>query len=175
MERRRLLRLSGGIGSAFLAGCTGALEDDDGGLSIQDSDGDGVIDSEDYAPNDPEVQEKSDLQSKTTATKKASAEGTATTTTPTTTTTTTTTTTATTTTTTAKPDPNELRADSDFFEGDSYVASYTSEENRRRRSDRPESRRRGPLELRRGDRDDGVPARFGRDPERKSVGAERGL
>jgi PGF-CTERM protein len=28
----------------------------------QDSDGDGVPDSEDYAPNDPEVQEKSDLQ-----------------------------------------------------------------------------------------------------------------
>jgi len=29
---------------------------------IQDSDGDGVIDSEDYAPNDPEVQKKSDFQ-----------------------------------------------------------------------------------------------------------------
>jgi hypothetical protein len=31
----------------------------DGGVS--DSDGDGVIDSQDYAPNDPDVQEKSDL------------------------------------------------------------------------------------------------------------------
>ncbi|WP_211611326.1 hypothetical protein [Halorientalis persicus] len=30
---------------------------------IQDSDGDGVIDSEDYAPSDPEVQKKSDVQS----------------------------------------------------------------------------------------------------------------
>lgn len=40
---------------------TPAQEEDD----IQDSDGDGVIDSEDYAPNDPEVQEKSDLQSNT--------------------------------------------------------------------------------------------------------------
>jgi hypothetical protein len=30
--------------------------------SIQDSDGDGVIDSEDYAPQDPEVQERSDLE-----------------------------------------------------------------------------------------------------------------
>jgi len=29
---------------------------------LQDSDGDGVIDSEDYAPEDPDVQEKSDLQ-----------------------------------------------------------------------------------------------------------------
>jgi PGF-CTERM protein len=29
---------------------------------VQDTDGDGVIDSEDYAPRDPEVQEKSDLQ-----------------------------------------------------------------------------------------------------------------
>jgi PGF-CTERM protein len=30
--------------------------------SVQDSDGDGVIDSEDYAPQDPEVQDKSDIQ-----------------------------------------------------------------------------------------------------------------
>ena len=34
---------------------------------LQDSDGDGVIDEEDYAPNDPEVQEKSDLQGDTAA------------------------------------------------------------------------------------------------------------
>lgn len=32
------------------------------GNDIQDSDADGVIDSEDYAPDDPDVQEKSDLQ-----------------------------------------------------------------------------------------------------------------
>lgn len=31
--------------------------------TLQDSDGDGVIDSEDYAPDDPDVQEKSDIQS----------------------------------------------------------------------------------------------------------------
>ena len=36
-------------------------EEDD----LQDSDGDGVVDSEDYAPNDPEVQRKSDLQETT--------------------------------------------------------------------------------------------------------------
>jgi len=38
-----------------------------GSDDIQDSDGDGVIDSEDYAPQDPDVQEKSDLQSTATA------------------------------------------------------------------------------------------------------------
>ncbi len=43
---------------AALAGCAGLFEDDDG---IRDTDGDGVIDSEDYAPRDPDVQEKSDL------------------------------------------------------------------------------------------------------------------
>lgn len=32
------------------------------GTEIKDSDGDGVIDSEDYAPDDPDVQEKEDLQ-----------------------------------------------------------------------------------------------------------------
>jgi PGF-CTERM protein len=41
----------------------GGTEEDD----IQDSDGDGVIDSEDYAPNDPDVQEKSDLEDTTTS------------------------------------------------------------------------------------------------------------
>jgi len=49
------------VGSCVaIAGCTSEGDDD-----IQDSDGDGVIDSEDYAPNDPDVQEKSDLQSNT--------------------------------------------------------------------------------------------------------------
>ena len=35
---------------------------EDTNTPLQDSDGDGVIDEEDYAPSDPEVQEKSDLQ-----------------------------------------------------------------------------------------------------------------
>jgi PBP1b-binding outer membrane lipoprotein LpoB len=34
--------------------------------TIKDTDGDGVIDSEDYAPRDPEVQEKSDVTQPTT-------------------------------------------------------------------------------------------------------------
>lgn len=60
MKRRKYLRLAGTVASASIAGCTEASSGSD---SVQDSDGDGVIDSEDYAPNDPAVQEKSDVQS----------------------------------------------------------------------------------------------------------------
>jgi len=59
MKRRDVLETATGltlIGS--ITGCLGIGSGND----IQDSDGDGVINSEDYAPNDPEVQEKSDLQ-----------------------------------------------------------------------------------------------------------------
>lgn len=57
MNRRRLI---GSIGvSLSVAGCLG-LED-----SVEDSDGDGVIDSQDYAPKDPAVQDKSDVQQTT--------------------------------------------------------------------------------------------------------------
>lgn len=56
MQRRRFLTAGGALGITALAGCSG------GDDSVQDSDGDGVIDSQDYAPNDPEVQEKADLQ-----------------------------------------------------------------------------------------------------------------
>lgn len=57
MDRRRLI---GAIGvSLSVAGCLG-LED-----SVEDSDGDGVIDSQDYAPKDPSVQDKSDVQQTT--------------------------------------------------------------------------------------------------------------
>lgn len=41
-----------------LSGCLGVLEQDD---SVSDTDGDGMIDSQDYAPDDPNVQEKSDV------------------------------------------------------------------------------------------------------------------
>jgi hypothetical protein len=60
VTRRRLLFGISTTGIVATAGCTGGdvFQDD-----IQDSDGDGVIDSEDYAPQDPEVQEKSDIQS----------------------------------------------------------------------------------------------------------------
>lgn len=62
MNRRRLLLLATSGAGATLAGCSSENDEPD----IKDSDGDGVIDSEDYAPQDPEVQKKSDI--KTTAT-----------------------------------------------------------------------------------------------------------
>lgn len=58
MERRRFL---GSVaGAAALAGCTGS--DGSTETTEADSDGDGVADSEDYAPKDPDVQAKSDLE-----------------------------------------------------------------------------------------------------------------
>jgi len=62
MNRRRLLLLATSGAGATLAGCSSENDEP----NIKDSDGDGVIDSEDYAPQDPEVQKKSDI--KTTAT-----------------------------------------------------------------------------------------------------------
>jgi len=59
MKRRRLLA-GVPLGITAVSGCASSGEDD-----IQDSDGDGVIDSQDYAPSDPEVQEKSDVQGTT--------------------------------------------------------------------------------------------------------------
>lgn len=64
MYRRRFLTTSASLGTAALSGCTS------GGDDIKDSDGDGVIDSQDYAPQDPEVQEKADVQDVTTAARK---------------------------------------------------------------------------------------------------------
>lgn len=57
-KRRRFIKSSGSILTAGLAGCTSSITGDD---DVKDTDGDGVIDSEDYAPRDPEVQEKEDL------------------------------------------------------------------------------------------------------------------
>lgn len=54
MRRRRFLTIGGSAGIASLAGCS-----DDSG--VKDSDGDGLIDSQDYAPKDPDVQQKADL------------------------------------------------------------------------------------------------------------------
>lgn len=50
MERRRFISATGLSLFVLGAGCSGSDEN-----TIQDSDGDGVIDSEDYAPNDPDV------------------------------------------------------------------------------------------------------------------------
>lgn len=56
--RRRFLAAVGATGAVGIAGCLGVLDDDE---DIQDSDGDGVIDSKDYAPRDPAVQRKAQL------------------------------------------------------------------------------------------------------------------
>lgn len=56
MHRRRFL----GAAATTVPLLGGCVQSDDK-QDIQDSDGDGVIDSEDYAPQDPDVQEKSDL------------------------------------------------------------------------------------------------------------------
>jgi len=64
MNRRKFLTSCGVSSAIALAGCSSDERDvstNDGGNDIQDSDGDGVIDSEDYAPQDPEVQEKKDI------------------------------------------------------------------------------------------------------------------
>lgn len=58
--RRQVLRASGVLGAAGIAGCTG-LTDAAGDDDIADTDGDGVINTEDYAPWDEDVQEKSQL------------------------------------------------------------------------------------------------------------------
>jgi hypothetical protein len=47
---------------------TGCVSGGESQGDIEDSDGDGVIDSEDYAPRDPEVQERSDVQNPQTET-----------------------------------------------------------------------------------------------------------
>lgn len=63
MNRRRFLGTLA-AGSAALGGCTGAESAED----VRDTDGDGVVDEEDYAPTDPSVQRKSDLVNSATPT-----------------------------------------------------------------------------------------------------------
>lgn len=61
-RKRRSFLITVGAGSTILlAGCSSDSEDDE----VQDSDGDGVIDSQDYAPNDPDVQDESDVSQST--------------------------------------------------------------------------------------------------------------
>lgn len=65
--RRRVLRLCGVSVMGGLAGCSGILDqgdDDNDGDDIQDTDGDGVIDSEDYAPRDASVQRAEQVEEK---------------------------------------------------------------------------------------------------------------
>jgi competence protein ComEA len=57
--RRHFLRAASAAGLFGLAGCA-QLRDAQGG--VQDTDGDGVVDSEDYAPRDPEVQSEDQIK-----------------------------------------------------------------------------------------------------------------
>jgi|APHM01.1.fsa_nt_gi hypothetical protein len=57
-SRRGFLQSSAVVGIIGLTGCSQIT----GGNDIQDTDGDGVIDSEDYAPRDASVQDASDVQ-----------------------------------------------------------------------------------------------------------------
>lgn len=101
----------------FGAGCSG----DDGG--IQDTDGDGVIDSEDYAPRDPDVQERADVRGMSTVTPAPTA---TTTEAPTATTTETATPTPTSTpTSTATPGSGQLIVDDSYWEGSSHITTYS--------------------------------------------------
>lgn len=54
--RRKFVASASTFAITVLAGCSGESD-------VQDSDSDGMIDSKDYAPNDPDVQKKSDLSS----------------------------------------------------------------------------------------------------------------
>jgi hypothetical protein len=58
MRRRRVLALAA-TSTAAVAGCTSL--GGDGSNDVSDSDGDGRVDSQDYAPQDPDVQDKEDV------------------------------------------------------------------------------------------------------------------
>lgn len=63
IDRRRLLATALGVASgSALTGCVGSLTSGSDEETIQDTDGDGVIDSEDYAPRDPNVTDRSDVE-----------------------------------------------------------------------------------------------------------------
>ena len=65
IRRRRFLQAGGGLAVVTLGGCLRTTTEDGSTTpqnTIRDSDGDGVINSMDYAPEDSKVQEKSDLR-----------------------------------------------------------------------------------------------------------------
>lgn len=72
--RRRFLRAGGLAGAVGLAGCVRTVSDESRTPTPanKDTDGDGVIDSVDYAPRDPAVQRKSQVAGDATATETAS-------------------------------------------------------------------------------------------------------
>jgi hypothetical protein len=58
MRRREFLTITvSGAAVALLTGCLGSVT----GNQVKDSDGDGMVDDQDYAPKDPNVQSKSDV------------------------------------------------------------------------------------------------------------------
>lgn len=133
MDRRRFL---GSVAAATaVAGCTSG-GDSESDSTERDSDDDGVPDSEDYAPKDPDVQEKADLNATTTKRTAETTTATTTQTTATTTTQTTATTTTTTTQTTAATattesaledeDANTLTAGSGWSDSESHITAYSS-------------------------------------------------
>jgi len=61
VDRRRFVAAGAASLTSLIAGCSDILGQGSEETDIQDSDGDGVIDSEDYAPRDPDVQERSDV------------------------------------------------------------------------------------------------------------------
>ncbi|WP_198662170.1 hypothetical protein [Halorussus litoreus] len=134
MERRRFL---GSVAAATaVAGCTSGSGSEPE-TTERDSDGDGVPDSEDYAPNDPAVQEKSDLEGVATTARTTAPATSVRTTAPATTesetataqTTATTRTTAATTTTTVDPEAaNSLTVGEGWSEQESHVTRYSSQE-----------------------------------------------
>lgn len=62
--RRQVLASSGLASVVGLTGCSGVFDrgSGEGTTGVQDSDGDGVIDSEDYAPRDPDVQREEQVK-----------------------------------------------------------------------------------------------------------------
>lgn len=124
---RRTYLVTIGAGISGLSGCTGGRGSES---TIKDSDGDGMIDSHDYAPKDPKVQEKSDVSSaetitpapKTTATAQPTA-------TPTREPTEIQTPTATLTSTpTPTPQSNTLVVDDSYWNDTSHIRSFSSQE-----------------------------------------------
>ena len=62
-RRRKILQYMTPALGIMTAGCSSIGNFGDSG--VEDSDGDGVIDSEDYAPQDPDVQDESDVETST--------------------------------------------------------------------------------------------------------------
>jgi len=129
LSRRNLLLAGAGMLTAS-AGCTS--DEDDG---VQDSDGDGVIDSEDYAPRDPDVQSKEDVEGTPTPTRETA---TSTTTRTTTRSTTQQTTTTVTTTESASESVSDEKIQGDISSSRSGVTTYNAKEVTTRVRDYPE-------------------------------------